>query len=113
MAIIFFTPNLRRMKERDPDFNPGSTQYDAWERPPEGAGLSAYWTEEPHFVVATRTELGGSKVKETQYTGFETKKGRKYAWGRDGKLGTDWIESDGTPMELKKPDGDGWELMVK
>ena len=49
----------------------------------------------------------------TQYTGFLTKKGCEYAWGKGGEAKTEWVEADGTPMELKRPEGDGWELMVR
>ena len=72
-----------------------------------------YWVEEPHFVTATRTRIRAGSAAAEQYTGFETKTGLEYAWGRDGKAETEWKKSDGTPMELKKPEGDGWELMVR
>ena len=78
-----------------------------------GYGEPDWWTEEPRFVTATRTKLKAGKATEVQYTGFETKKGCAYAWGKDGEAKTEWKESDGTPMELAKPDGDGWELMVR
>ena len=78
-----------------------------------GYGEPDWWTEEPKYVTATRTKLKAGKVTEVQYTGFETKKGLWYAWGKDGEAKTEWKEADGTPMELAKPDGDGWELMVR
>ena len=72
-----------------------------------------YWTEEPKYVTATRTKLAAGKVVEEQYTGFETKKGFWYTWGRDDEEPTGWTTADGTPLELAKPAGAGWKLMVK
>ena len=71
------------------------------------------WTEEPVWTTATKTADVGGEVTERQYRGFLTQKGREYAWGKDGEAATGWAESDGTPMELPKPEGDGWELMVR
>lgn len=79
-----------------------------------GYGEPDWWTEEPHFVTATRTKLKEGKVAEVQYAGFETKKGLCYAWGKDGEVKTEWKEADGTPLELAKPDEEeSWELMVR
>ena len=72
-----------------------------------------YHVEEPVYVTATRVTFAAGESTGTQYRGFLTKKGLEYAWGKDGVPKTDWIESDGTPMQLKKPEGDGWELMVR
>ena len=72
-----------------------------------------HWTEEPVWTTATRTTHVGGEVTERQYRGFLTKKGREYAWGEDGEAATEWRKGDGTPMELKQPKGDGWELMVR
>ena len=73
-----------------------------------------YWTEEPHFVVATRTELAGGSVKETQYTGFLTEPEREYAWGTNGVAETEWVPGTGCPCDLKKPsEEETWELMVR
>ena len=71
------------------------------------------WTEEPVWTTATRITLVGDKQTGEQYRGFLTKKGLEYAWGKDGKAATEWIEGDGTPCDLKKPEGDGWELIVR
>ena len=73
----------------------------------------SYEIETPIFVTATRVTFAAGQTTGTQYTGFLTKKGCEYAWGKDGEAKTDWKLSDGTPMELPKPEGDGWELMVK
>ena len=78
-----------------------------------GYGVPEYWTEEPHFVVATRTKLKAGKVTEEQYAGFEAKKGFWYTWGKDGVEPTGWTQADGTPLMLAKPAGAGWKLMVK
>ena len=79
-----------------------------------GYGESKHWTEKPHFVIATRTTVKEETARETQYAGFETKKGLWYAWGRDGEAKTPWEESDGTPLELAKPnEEDGWKLLVR
>ena len=72
-----------------------------------------FWTEEPVWTTATRITLVGDKQTGEQYRGFLTKKGLEYAWGKDGKAATEWIEGDGTPCDLKKPEGDGWELIVR
>ena len=72
-----------------------------------------YHVEEPVYVTATRVTFASGEATGTQYTGFETKTGLEYAWGKDGKAETEWKKSDGTPLELKKPEGDGWELMVR
>ena len=72
-----------------------------------------HWIEEPRYTVATRIRWSGGTKAETQYRGFLTQKGREYAWGKDGEAATEWIEGDGAPMELEKPEGDGWELMVR
>ena len=72
-----------------------------------------YWVEEPVYVTATRITFAAGEQTGEQYTGFLTKKGFWYAWGTNGVAGTEWKQSDGTPMELEKPKGDGWELMVR
>ena len=78
-----------------------------------GYGEPEYWTEEPHYVVATRTKLEAEKATEEQYEGFETQKGFWYTWGKDGEKPTGWTQADGTPLMLAKPAGAGWKLMVK
>ena len=86
----------------------------AWERPPEGAGMPAYWTEEPVFTTATHITVTGPSRAERQYRGFLTEKGRWYAWGRDGKAETEWKQGAGAPLELAKPnEEETWELMVR
>ena len=72
------------------------------------------WIEEPVWVTATRITLAGGEQAGEQYRGFLTKKGLEYAWGRDGEAATEWVESDGTPCDLKKPsEEETWELMVR
>ena len=78
-----------------------------------GYGEPECWTEEPHFVTATRTKLSAGKVTEEQYEGFETTRGFWYTWGKDGAEPTGWTQADGTPLKLAKPAGAGWKLMVK
>ena len=87
--------------------------YVEYVRPPQASDERKVWTETPVYTIATRTKLTAGLVTEEQYTGFLTKKGCEYAWGKDGEAKTDWKLSDGTPMELEKPKGDGWELMVR
>ena len=88
-----------------------------WERPPEGIDEgpgSAFWTEEPAFTTATKITFSKGEPTGEQYRGFLTKKGLEYAWGRDGKTETEWKRSDGTPLNLPKPnEDDAWELMVR
>ena len=73
-----------------------------------------HWIEEPVWVKATKVTLVGGNQTGEQYTGFLTKKGLWYAWGKDGVAKTDWKRSDGRPLELEKPEGDGkWDLMVR
>ena len=72
-----------------------------------------WWIEEPVYVTATRVTFAAGGQMGEQYRGFLTKKGLEYAWGKDGEPKTEWERSDGTPMQLKKPEGDGWELMVR
>ena len=71
-----------------------------------------YHVEEPVYVTATRITFAAGQSTGTQYTGFLTKQGREYAWGKDGEALTDWVRGDGTPCDLKKP-SDDCELMVK
>ena len=72
------------------------------------------WTEEPVWTTATRITLVGENQTGEQYRGFLTKKGREYAWGKDGVAATEWRKGDGTPCDLKKPnEEDVWELMVR
>lgn len=79
-----------------------------------GYGEPDWWIEKPRFVTATRTTVRAGKSTEVQYTGFETKKGLWYAWGKDGEAKTPWEEADGTPLELAKPnEEDGWKLLVR
>ena len=90
--------------------------YVEYVRPPQASDeppAPAWWVETPVYVIATRTQVVGGTATETQYRGFETKKGRAYAWGKDGEAKTEWVEGDGTPMELPKPEGEGWQLLVK
>lgn len=73
-----------------------------------------WWIEEPVYVTATRVTFAAGESTGTQYRGFLTKKGCEYAWGKNGEPETEWKPSDGTPMELKKPDEvQPWELMVR
>ena len=72
-----------------------------------------WWIEEPVWVGATKVTLVGENQTGEQYTGFETKKGLWYAWGKGGEAKTPWMQGDGTPMVLPKPEGDGWDLMVR
>ena len=73
-----------------------------------------YQIEMPVFVTATRTRVVAGQRVETQYRGFLTKKGLSYAWGKNGVVKTEWVEADGTPLNLPKPNEEGaWELMVR
>ena len=87
--------------------------YVEYVRPPQTPDERRVWTETPVYTTATRITLVGEKQTGEQYRGFLTKKGREYAWGKDGEAATEWKLSDGTPMELKHPKGDRWELMVR
>ena len=73
-----------------------------------------HWIEDPVWTLATKVTLAGGNQAGEQYRGFLTKKGLWYAWGKDGEAKTDWKRSDGAPLELEKPEGDGkWDLMVR
>ena len=63
-------------------------------------------------MTATRVTFAAGEQTGEQYTGFLTKKGREYAWGKGGEAVTDWVRGDGTPCDLKKP-SDDCELMVR
>ena len=72
------------------------------------------WIEEPRYTVATRIRWFSGTKTETQYRGFLTKKGLEYAWGKNGVVKTEWVEADGTPLNLPKPnEDDAWELLVR
>ena len=79
-----------------------------------GYGEPEWRIVEPVYVTATRTRIVSGRCVEAQYRGFLTKRGLEYAWGKDGEPATEWVESDGTPMELEKPEEDEkWELLVR
>ena len=85
-----------------------------WTKPPEGSDDDpGYWIEDPVPVTATKITYNRGEQTGEQFKGFATEPGREYAWGKNGKPETEWVKGDGTPCELKKPEGDGWELMVR
>ena len=94
------------------------SDYVEYVRPPQASAAPPdepeSWTEEPVWTMATRITLSGGKQTGEQYRGFLTKKGLQYAWGTNGVAKTPWMQGDGTPMELPKPDEEEpWELMVR
>ena len=68
---------------------------------------------QPVSVLATRTTLAAGRATERQFEGLLLRKGLEYAWGQGGVAKTEWIKGDDTPHEMEKPEGDGWELLVR
>lgn len=72
-----------------------------------------WWVEEPQYAKATLIKWIKGVMTGRQYTGIETRKGLWYAWGKDLQPKTEWKQGNGTPLEMEKPEGDGWELLVR
>ena len=91
--------------------------YVEYVRPPQAPDVPPepeWWIEEPVYTLATKITRVGEQQSGEQYRGFLTKKGCEYAWGTNGVAKTPWMQGDGTPMKLPKPDeGESWELMVR
>ena len=83
-----------------------------YEKPPEDRDEGGVWTEDPQFVTVTTITWNGGRMSGERQKGFATKPGLWYAWGRNDKPATKWVEGDGTPLTLPPPDAGTWDLLV-